>query len=313
MTTDDKKLITVYLSGPRDWNEGVQLYNRFGQNLRLKRQFAIDNTLVTREIMFDELRKLAGLSELEFARLPRLARSPKPQPVHSTPVSEPRDIDDELEELADSFGVTVDEMMSADFQDKVLNMDENADRIEELEEELDEARSKYAETPEPMRKMIRFRERFPFLNSTDCPDVIKIGLADMFTAYAGFKEAHRRLRVMGDDADAINAAKDCEQVVEDYINNREIWDELEHYKSTGQILGKAVGFKTPELKENLAEMPEAELIQKLQSARSNTSKNKKAMDAATDDDSRSKARSSFESWNARREALQNEVNRRKKK
>ena len=34
-----------------------------------------------------------------------------------------------------------------------------------------------------VENVIRFRDRFPFLNSPDCPDVLKILVADMFTAY----------------------------------------------------------------------------------------------------------------------------------
>lgn len=119
-------------------------------------------------------------------------------------------------ELADSFGVTVDELVSPDFQERVLAMDENADRIGELTDELEAARSKYAEAPEPVRKMIRFREKYPFLNSPDCPDVLKILVADMFTAYGNYKAAHARLQVLG-DADSATAAADCETVVTEYL------------------------------------------------------------------------------------------------
>lgn len=59
MTTEQKKEITAYLCGPRDYAEGVALYQRYGVNLRLKRQFAVEDTAVIREILFDELRKLA--------------------------------------------------------------------------------------------------------------------------------------------------------------------------------------------------------------------------------------------------------------
>lgn len=319
MTPNDKKEIIAYLSGPRDWSEGVQLYDRFGQNLRLKRQFAIDNTTVTREIMYDELRKLAGLSEMQFAALPRRAATSRPQLAGKTAKlviiddQKTDDIDDQLQELADSFGVTVDELVSPDFQERVLAMDENADRIEELEEELAAARSKYAEAPEPMRKMIRFREKYPFLNAPDCPDVLKIGVADMFTAYANFKDAHRRLQQLGDDPDAIKAAADCETVVTEYLKNRDIWEELEHYRTTGQILGKAEKFRTPEPEEKVEDLEDSDLIKQLQSARANTSKHKAAVTKAATAEARAKAQTAFDSWNARREVLQAEADRRKKK
>ena len=187
MTTEQKKEITAYLCGPRDYAEGVALYQRYGVNLRLKRQFAVEDTAVIREILFDELRKLAGLSEIEFNHLPRQAVKKTAQlngvQAKCVILDDEKNDESALMELADSFGVTVDELVSPDFQERVLAMDENADRIDELTDELEAARSKYAEAPEPVRKMIRFREKYTFLNSPDCPDVLKILVADMFTAY----------------------------------------------------------------------------------------------------------------------------------
>lgn len=230
MNIQDKNQITEYLAGSRDYSEGVSLYQCFGQNLRLKRLFVTDDTQTTKEILFEELRKLAGLTEQEFAHLPRRAATPKPtlngKTAKAIIFDDPKeDNEAALKELADSFGVTVDELVSPDFQERVLAMDENADRIEELTDQLDEARSKYAETPEPVKKMIRFREKYPFLNSPDCPDVLKVLVADMFTSYDNYKAAHARLQVLADD-EAAAAVADCEKVVTEYLKNREIWDEL---------------------------------------------------------------------------------------
>ncbi len=51
--------------------------------------------------------------------------------------------------LPESFGVSVEELVSSDFRDKVLSMDENADRVEELEEELEEAEKRYKQLRKP--------------------------------------------------------------------------------------------------------------------------------------------------------------------
>lgn len=321
MTTQDKKLITDYLSGPRDHAEGVSLYRQFGKNLRLQRLFAVDDTRNTREILFDELRKLAGLSEMEFARLPRRAVSSTPEPKVAT-TSKPiifnetaDDTDGEkaLSDLADSFGVTVDELVSPEFQDRVLAMDENADRVEELTARLEEARSKYAETPEPVRKMIRFREKYSFLNSPDCPDVLKVLVADMFTAYGNYKTAHARLQVLADD-EAAAAVEDCEKVITEYLKNREIWDELEYYRENGTILGKAAKFREIEEAEDFSKLSEIELMKQLQSASANESKQKKAVKVATESGKPTeKPEAALAKWTARKKALQEEVARRKKK
>lgn len=317
MNTQDKNQITEYLAGSRDYSEGVSLYQRFGQNLRLKRLFITDDTHTTKEILFEELRKLAGLTEQEFAHLPRRAATPKPTlngiTAKTIIFDDPKDNEASLKELADSFGVTVDELVSPDFQERVLAMDENADRIEELTDQLDEARSKYAETPEPVKKMIRFREKYPFLNSPDCPDVLKVLVADMFTSYDNYKAAHARLQVLADD-EAAAAVADCEKVVTEYLKNREIWDELEYYRENGTILGKAAKFREMEAAEDYTKLSEIDLMKKLQSANVNESKHRKAVNTAKEKgETNDRAEAALARWSATKKALQEEVARRKKK
>lgn len=317
MTTEQKKEITTYLCGPRDYAEGVALYQRYGVNLRLKRQFAVEDTAVIREILFDELRKLAGLSEIEFNHLPRQAVKKTAQlngvQAKCVILDDEKNDESALMELADSFGVTVDELVSPDFQERVLAMDENADRIDELTDELEAARSKYAEAPEPVRKMIRFREKYPFLNSTDCPDVLKILVADMFTAYGNYKAAHARLQVLG-DADSATAAADCETVVTEYLKNREIWDELEYYRENGVILGKAAKFREMEAAEDLTKISDVDLMGQLRSAGVQESKAKKAVEEAkAKKQPNEKAEAAFVKWSNRKKILKAEIDRRKKK
>jgi len=192
-------------------------------------------------------------------------------------------------------------------------MDENADRIEELTDQLDEARSKYAETPEPVKKMIRFREKYPFLNSPDCPDVLKVLVADMFTSYDNYKAAHARLQVLADD-EAAAAVADCEKVVTEYLKNREIWDELEYYRENGTILGKAAKFREMEAAEDYTKLSEIDLMKKLQSANVNESKHRKAVNTAKEKgETNERAEVALARWSATKKALQEEVARRKKK
>lgn len=322
MNATDKNQIIEYLKGPRDIFEGVSLYRRFGQNLRLKRLFATDDTCTTREILFEELRKLSGLTEQEFDRLPRRAATHTPGKtpklngltIAAVILDEPKkDNEATLKELADSFGVTVDELVSPDFQERVLAMDENADRIDELTDELEAARSKYAETPEPVRKMIRFREKYPFLNSPDCPDILKILVSDLFTSYDNYKAAHARLQVLADE-EAEAALADCEKVVTEYLKNREIWDELEYYRENGAILGKAAKFRELEAAEDYTQLSEIDLMKKLQSANVNESKHRKAVSTAKEKgETNERAEAALARWSATKKAIQEEVARRKKK
>ncbi len=268
MTQTDKQSIVEYLSGPRCYSDGVALYQRYGLNLRLKRQFAVDETAATREILLDELRKLAGLTEAEFARLPRLAKVP----------------------TLNVSATSVPALMAPD-------------SIE----------SQYQEVSEPVRKMIRFREKYPFLNYPDCPDILKVLVADMFTAYGNYKAAFARLQATG-DADAATVASDCEMVISEYLKNREIWEELEYYRDHGTVLGKAAKFREIAAAEDLSAMSDVDLISKLQSAQTQESKQKKKVaESNAKGNENEKAAASLEYWSARKRELKAELSRRKKK
>ena len=288
MTASEKQSIIDYLSGPREYPEGVAIYQKFGQNLRLKRVFATDDTQTTKEILFEELRKLAGLTEVEFARLPRMAASHKPAINGKSATC-----------------IILDDLK------KIPKDDEAA--LTELAADLEEARSKYAEAPEPVRKMIRFREKYPFLNDPDCPDVLKVLVADMITSYYRYKEAHARLQTFPDEEAAATLA-DCESVITEYLKNREIWDELEHYKKTGTILGKAAKFREMEAVEDFSKLSEIDLMKQLNSATANESKHRKTVNQAKEKgEPNEKAEAALTRWSARKAALQEEVARRKKK
>ncbi len=311
MTTNEKKEIIAYLSGPRNYAEGVKRYERYGHNRMYKRRFALEDTEFSRALLIEELRNLAGLSEAEFKRLPRMSKV-RPQLAGKRASVIIQD-DAALMDLADSFGVTVDELVSPEFQDRVLAMEENEQRVEELADELETARRKYAEAPEPVRKMIRFREKYAFLNSPDCPDILKVLVNDLFAAYDAYKTAFARLQLLSDQATA-EAATEAEKVVTAYLANREIWDELEHYRTTGQILGKAAKFREAEATEDLAALSDLDLAKKLSSARANQSKHSKAVkeaEAAGDDPA--KAAAALERWTETRERIEAEIERRKKK
>ena len=318
MTTTENKEIVAYLSGPRNYAEGVKLYERHGHNRMYKRRFVLEDTEFSRALLVEELRKLAGLTEADFKNLPRKSKQRLPEAAKGPEAAKRRisnvaNTEDTLMELADSFGVTVDELCSPEFQDRVLAIEENYQRVDELTDELEQARAKYAEAPEPVRKMIRFREKYAFLNAPDCPDVLKILVNDMFAAYDAFKTAFARLQVLPDETIA-EAAIEAEKVVTSYLANREIWDELEHYRITGQILGKAAKFREAEVVEDLAALSDLDLAKKLSSARANQSKQSKAVkEAEAEGRDSTKAAAALERWTATRERIEAEIERRKKK
>lgn len=315
-----KQEIITYLSGPRNFREGVAIYEKYGVNRMLKRTFHRQEENDTlKAILFEELRKLAGLSELEFKTMRRHARTNRIEEPEITEQSqkkkEPVKYSDELLlELAESFGVTVDELVSYDFRDKVLSMDENADRVEELEQELEEAEQKYKAAPETTVKMIRFREKFPFLSKPDCPDVLKILVADMFTAYGNYKEAFAKLEQMPDDANIQEAANVSRDIVENFIANREIWEELDYYREYGKILGKCEKVKFFAEQQEITGLSDIDIQKALQNARANLSKNVAKVKQAGDDEKKKEAAQKLvDKWEMSKKIIEEEIEERKKK
>ena len=108
--------------------------------------------------------------------------------------------------------------------------------IEVKETKKDDApKLNFVDIPEEIKKTIKLREEFPFLNSKDCPNELKILVADRITTYHTYVEKHKELF---DAATPEEFAEAAASIVDNYIENREIWDELNHYKETGEVLGK---------------------------------------------------------------------------
>lgn len=256
------KEIYTYLCSPRNYLEGVMLYQKYGVNRMYKKRF-LEESEFNKTLLFEELRKLAGLSESEFANLPRQAKTST-----VAAVSEPAE--------------------------------------DEIEKNIELA-------PEPVQNMIRFRETYAFLNEPDCPDILKVLVSDMFTAYARYKEAFAQLQQLESD-ETIAATEACKQVVESYLENREIREELDYYKETGQILGKSSKFAEMKVTEELTELSDLELVKKLQSAQSNLSKNNKRLaDAKAKGETDEKAEELVEQWRVKKLAIEAELEARKKK
>ncbi len=320
-----RKEIINYLQGPRPWAAGVALYMKYGHNLMLRKTFMHRmETADLRTTLVEELRKLAGISSAELSQLKRVAAAPAPKQPEPTV-----DVEGELMELADKFGVTVDEMFTEEFQERVRSMDDLEEERDDLEEErddleaerddlaerLEEAEKKYRELSPTVKKMIRFREKFKFLNQPDCPDELKVLVSDMFTALGKYKDAHAKLAAMPDDADLTEAARLAEECVENYLANREMWEELEYYQEHGEVLGKCAKLRALKEAQEIAALNDLELTRRYSSAQANTSKQRKRLKEAENAKDESKidaAREALAKWEAKSTALREELEKRKK-
>jgi hypothetical protein len=108
-----------------------------------------------------------------------------------------------------------------------------------------------------IKVVLKLREEFPFLNDPKCPDEFKILVADKYSNFIKFKESHADLFTAENENDLLEASK---EVVENVLENQLIWDELDHFKRTGEILGKHAIFTRVDLRKKYMAMAIPDLI-----------------------------------------------------
>ena len=268
---------------------------------------------MTRGTLIEELRKLSGMSEAEFAGMHRKAHHiPSKAEQSVSPVPVRMYADDLLIALASRLGVTVEKLVSDDFVKERLSQSPDMEQVRGLKEELENAQSKYSEAPETVRKAIRFREEFPFLRQPDCPDELKVLVADMFSAYDLYRESHRMLVETPDDVATGETYLWAKTAVENFLENRQMWEELEYYKNNGEILGKAQVMRQVREKQEISSLTDLELSKQLGNAKSNISKGKNELEKAPDEEKRAKAMEKTRKWTERKNLLEAEMESRKK-
>ena len=135
-----------------------------------------------------------------------------------------------------------------------------ADEIKELTSET---------VPLEVRRGIKIREQYPFLSEEDCPAELKVLVADKLTAYYKYVEAHKKLF---DAATEEELSALCEDVVDNYIENRDIYEELEYYKNNSTVLGKHSIFLNKDILAAIRKKPVNKLVMMRGNLRSNISR-----------------------------------------
>lgn len=103
----------------------------------------------------------------------------------------------------------------------------------------------------------RFRQEWPFLSEPECPKELKLLAADKLTAYENYVNAHEKLFDCGDLDECLATAQ---EVVNNYKENRLIYQELEYYREHGKVLGKHSVFKSTKRYEHLKGLNVIELV-----------------------------------------------------
>lgn len=165
-----------------------------------------------------------------------------------------------------------------------------------------------------LKEMVNFRDRFPFLRRPHCPDVLKVIVSDLFAAYDRYRAAHAALAELPDDADRKQAEQLAAEAVENYLQDRALLEELEHYRNHGTLLGKhptvAAALQTASLKD-LSDL-DVEKIRK--NAASNASKWRKKLEKCTPGtDDYTRCADNFRRWELAKQEAEQELEERKKK
>ena len=332
-----KERIITYLKGPRTYAEGMTLYEQYGANLRLKATFRrLGETELTRITLLDELRRLAGLSEQQFRQLPRLADAAEQPAVAEKSENRAEEAENratEAEIRAEGTEIRAEEaeeraadaeIRAEEAEERAADAEERAEEAEEraadAEERAQEAEKRASEAEgntlasESLKEMVNFRDRFPFLRLPDCPDVLKVIVSDLFAAYDRYRAAHAALAELPDDADRKQAEQLAAEAVENYLQDRALLEELEHYRDHGTLLGRhptvAAFMQTASLKD-LSDL-DVEKIRK--NAASNASKWRKKLEKCTPGtDDHTRCTDNFRRWELTKQESKQELEERKKK
>lgn len=130
-------------------------------------------------------------------------------------------------------------------------------------------------TKEPIKEVnvaVKLREDYPFLSDADCPDVLKILVANKITAYYNYRNGHERLFKSPSEGDIYMAVSD---VVENYLENRLIHNELEFFKKHKKLLMRHPIFKQLKRDTQIQQMKAGELAKLMAQLKMNIWRNNK--------------------------------------
>ena len=129
---------------------------------------------------------------------------------------------------------------------------------------------------------LKISEQYPFLRDENCPNEMKILIADAITSFHNFKDAHTEL------FEKVVQPKDTElsldeiydiaaKLLADFEINREIHAELEHFAKTGEILAEHELFADIKKNRELDALTAVDLTRKINNLKSQLSKKRKKL------------------------------------
>jgi molybdopterin-biosynthesis enzyme MoeA-like protein len=124
------------------------------------------------------------------------------------------------------------------------------------------------------------RDEFPYLNDKECPNELKILVADKISAFKRYEAYHADLLKIESGELEVSPEEQAE-IAENtklaFEENQAIYNELNAFKETGKLLGKHPIFKTLQFQREVDEMTSEQLNKYIGSSAKYFSDNKKSL------------------------------------
>lgn len=298
------------------YNKAMELYRKSeGKSIPSVNYYSRAGfTAVNLQNICYDLQKLHGITDME------LRMKVKPVDSDQLPVnSDQLPVDsDQLPVGSDQLPVDSNQLPEGT-NDALKNMDVNAEEVKPdgstndtgsgSDDDITDADGKnlvdftkaIEEAPDNVKGGLKLREHFPFLSEADCPDKLKILVADMITAWIQYKENHAELvKVTAEGSEKTLSDtilyELAKETIEAFELNHAIWDELEYYKEHGEILGNHPIFADDILKQKVANLTDAKLVTRRNTLRSYISRESKKLEKNPEEDAAVKIRKKIQEY-----------------
>ena len=216
------------------------------------------------ENLLYDLQKLHGITDVEKVQAVKSELEVSGEEGITAGVVEPNssfEISRKQELSSESLDVHSLKKENEDLLDEKSDLEGELEATTEENENLKDELDKLKSLPKIDAKSVRVE--FPFLNDKDCPDELKILMADKITAWNRYLETHAYLQkietgeVKESDEHKAELAKEA---IFYFDENQKIYDELNVYAETGKVLGKHPIFKRLQLTREVEAMSAEELV-----------------------------------------------------
>lgn len=255
-----KNEILNWFKTDRSFETGKQLFLKHGKSMSFKLTLnRAGNTPDNYKYLCYELAKIAGISEVQYKNILQVPLMKDISVETRGKVNELNDPQDILDQIETVDLTTLEwNKLRAVFKLSGLKTEGKANKVTIIEALQKEKQTRLVQSvPVEIRRSIKLREEFPFLKSKECPGILKELVADMLTAYENYVEGHQKM-VESMDESVVNEIS--QTVVENYLENRMIWDELKYYKETKELLGQHPFFAWTKRREEIRNMNTPDLV-----------------------------------------------------